>query len=345
MYCSKCGAQIPDDSEFCSKCGNRVAQAGTAGNAGAQQSPQGGSQSKTIAASGVTELKCPGCGAPIKPQVGEMVITCEYCGTAVSLAAEGWKNVQSNTMLPLKIQTEDDIEKVIREHMDHGLLHRHEEEKSRREELTLTMVPYWIVPVSARTNYVYIDAAAELGGIAETAAMMGMMDGAMGGGRGRGFGEGMVDGMMFGGMAGGGFGAMGGGGGAKRQATLNANYNYPVVAVKGLAEYQPAGYEFNLTERVVFDSSKIPKSMKLLNGDVGEDSARASAKTNVDQLQSHKAHKTHHNIQNISTESDVSDPEILHVPVWYARFDRKGRKEVLVIDGHSGNIINSIGIE
>ncbi len=183
------------------------------------------------------------------------------------------------------------------------------------------------------------------GGIAETAAMMGVMDGAMVGGRGRGFGEGMVDGMMFGGMAGGGLGMMGGGGGAKRSANLNANYNYPVVAVKGLSEYQPAGYEFNLTERVTFDSSKVPKSIKLLNGDIGEDAARASAKTNVEQIQSHKAHKTHHSIQSITTESDVSDPEILHVPVWYARFDRKGKKEVLVIDGHTGNIINSIGIE
>lgn len=76
-----------------------------------------------------------------------------------------------------------------------------------------------------------------------------------------------------------------------------------MVAVKGLTEYQPAGYEFNLNERQVFDSSKVPKSIKLLNGDVGEDAARASAKTNVEQLQSHRAHKTHHSIQRVTFQT------------------------------------------
>ena len=141
MYCSKCGAQIPDDSVFCSKCGNRIVQASTTGASGVQQQQSAGPQSRTIVASGVTELKCPGCGAPIKPQLGEMVITCEYCGAAVSLASEGWKNVQSNIMLPLKVQSEEDVEKIIKEHMDRGLLHRHAEEKSKREALTLSMVP------------------------------------------------------------------------------------------------------------------------------------------------------------------------------------------------------------
>ena len=80
-----------------------------------------------------------------------------------------------------------------------------------------------------------------------------------------------------------------------------------------------------------------------MNGDVGEDTAKYQAKTMVDQLQSEKAHAAHHMIQQLSTQSDVGDGELLHVPVWFIRFDHKGNKIALVVDGNSGGTINSIG--
>src|SRR5579885_2493803 len=45
----------------------------------------------------------------------------------------------------------------IRSLMDRGFLKRHLEETSTQEELTLSYVPYWIIPVSARTNMVATD--------------------------------------------------------------------------------------------------------------------------------------------------------------------------------------------
>jgi hypothetical protein len=35
---------------------------------------------------------------------------------------------------------------------------------------------------------------------------------------------------------------------------------------------------------------------------------------------------------------------LLYAPIWFARYDHKGNKIVLVIDGDSGNVINSIGL-
>lgn len=64
----------------------------------------------------------------------------------------------------------------------------------------------------------------------------------------------------------------------------------------------------------------------------------------VDQLQSEKAHQAHHMIQELSTQSEVGEAELLHVPVWFVRYDHKGGKIALVIDGNSGGIINSIGL-
>jgi hypothetical protein len=52
----------------------------------------------------------------------------------------------------------------------------------------------------------------------------------------------------------------------------------------------------------------------------------------------------YHMIQQMSSEEDVSDAELLHVPIWFARYDHKGNKIILVVDGNSGNVINRMGL-
>ena len=346
MFCYKCGTQLPNDARFCYKCGAQIdsqtQQGGNAAPAAAAPSAAA-TDAAQIAGPQVSEIKCPGCGAPIKPQFGEMVVTCEYCGSSITLSNAGWKGVDKHTMLPLKYATKEAALSLIRDTIDRGLLRKHLEEESVNEELTLSVVPYWIVPVSARTSYTAVDAAAEVGSIATTAALFGLMGGAFGGGRNSGFGTGMMEGAMFGGMAMGGFG--GGRNNTIRSYSLDQDYQFPVIAMKALAEYQPKDYAFALQQRLAFTTSSIPKFTRILNGDVGEDSAKNSAKTNVDQLQSAKAHKQHHMVQKINTQTDVSDPELMHVPVWFARFDHKGKKIIVVLDANSGGVINSIGLD
>ena len=113
MYCHNCGAQLPDDAVFCSKCGTSTGLNVV--------KPTASSTGPVIAPSGVTSMKCPSCGAPISPKFGEMVITCEYCGTGVTLGAQGWTNIQKSTMLALKVATADQVNSIIVPMMDHGL--------------------------------------------------------------------------------------------------------------------------------------------------------------------------------------------------------------------------------
>ena len=330
MFCPKCGTQLPDNAGFCMKCGTRIGAAAPSQTTAKSQ--------PVIAPAGATALKCPSCGAPLAPKFGEMLITCEYCGTGVALGNEGWKSIQSHTMLPLRLSSQEDVEKEIHRLMDRGLLHRHLQEQSTLEEINLAAIPYWLIPVSARTSLVAVDMAAEAGSIATTAVLAGIMGASISGGR-RG-GGGLLTGMALGTMMGGG---MGGGQGQRKAYQMDNDYNYPVVALKALTEYQPKDYQFDLSGRTLFDVKQF-KGVKVLNGDVGEETAKYQAKTMVDQLQSDKAHAAHHMIQQMSTQSDVGDGELLHVPVWFARYEHKGKKMVLVIDGNSTGVINSIGL-
>lgn len=337
MYCPKCGAQLPDGAVFCMKCGTNVATART-DSAATPSAP-------VLAPAGATALTCPNCGAPISPQFGEMVVSCAYCGTSVTLGSAGWKGIEKQTMLPVRIADQAAVEGRVRDLMDRGMLHRHLQETSKLEEMNLSLVPYWIVSVSARTDLVASDVAAEAGQIATTAALAGLLGGAMGGFGGRrggmGFAGPLVAGTLMGGMMGGG-GI--GGGGAKKSYEFADTYNFPVVALKALFEHQPRDYQFNLEERTFFDVNKVPKGLKILNGDVGEDGARNQAKALVAQLESEKAHAQHHMIQELHTDVQASDVELLHAPIWFARYDHQGTKIALVIDANSGGVINSIGL-
>lgn len=180
----------------------------------------------------------------------------------------------------------------------------------------------------------------EAGQVATTAALIGIMGAAMGGdGRG---GRGNIAGSLVAGAA---LGTMAGPQQTPQKAIqIDNNSNFPIVVLKALIEYQSKSYQFQLESRTLFDVSKIPKGIKILTGDIGEEAARYQAKALVDQLPSEKAHAKYHMIQRLQTELDVSEAELLHAPIWFARYDHKGDKIVLVIDGNSGGVINSIGL-
>ncbi len=266
-----------------------------------------------------------------------MVITCEYCSSSVVLGSEGWKSVQKHTMLPLGFPDREAILGRMHDMMIVGLLRRHLQDSSTLEELKLTIVPYWVIPVSARTSVVASDMAAQVGTIATTAAIAGILGAAMGGGRGRGGFAGPVAAGVLLGTA---------GKQTNQAKAFQANniYQFPIVAMKALSEYQPRDYAFDVDDRTLFKASGFPKGIPIQNGDVGEEDAKYQAKALVDQLQSDKAHRQYHMIQQIRTELDLGEAELLHVPIWFARYDHNGKKIALIVDGHNGALINSIGL-
>jgi hypothetical protein len=267
-----------------------------------------------------------------------MVITCEYCGSGVALGKDGWSSIQKQTMLPLTVPDKDAVLGKIHDLLDRGFLHRHLQEHSTLEEMNLTFVPYWVIPVSARTSIIATDVAAEAGSLATTAALIGIMGASMGSSRRSGFGGPLLTGAVLGTTM------AGGRENPTKTYQMDNNYNFPVVALKALTEYQPRSYQFHLDNRTLFDVSKVPKGIKILNGDVGEDAAKYQAKTLVDQLQSERAHSKYHMIQRMTTDSDVAEGELLHAPIWFARYDHKGNKMVLILDGNSGEPINVMGV-
>src|SRR6202007_3050986 len=121
-----------------------------------------------------------------------------------------------------------------------------------------SVVPYWLVNVSARTSIIATNMVAEGATVATTAALIGVMAG-MGGGRRGGFGGPLLGGAMLGSMMGSGME----GGGQKKAIQMDQNYNFPIIALKALTQYQPRDYQFAIEGRTLFDISKYPKGIKV----------------------------------------------------------------------------------
>ncbi|HTW77141.1 MAG TPA: hypothetical protein VMG14_05185 [Thermoplasmata archaeon] len=47
-------------------------------------------------------------------------------------------------------------------------------------------------------------------------------------------------------------------------------------------------------------------------------------------------------VSQLRSQVDISDGELLHVPIWYFRLDRKGQSVTVLIDGHAGRVIRTI---
>ena len=323
MNCPKCGAQIPDGSRFCLACGATVG-----GSAGGPSPPPRAAAGPSVAPTGASEFKCPSCGAPLKPVFGEMVITCDYCGASVSLGGSGWKEIQKHTMLSLAVPDAKGALGAVRRAMDVGLFHHKVFEESTVSDAKLSYVPFWVMPVNAVTNYTYQDVGTSVGATVGTLAAADILGSMLSGGRGGGF---MMMPVMMGPVV-----------GSNRQATISKSYEYPIVAVKSLTQYQPRDYAFALGDRTLFDRKAIPSGVALLNGDLGEDAAKHSAQAYVTQLQSEEAHQAHHMVSGLSCQATAEEGELLHVPVWHFTIERKGVKTMVLVDGHSGNIIRTV---
>jgi len=324
MFCMKCGTSLPDGAQFCSKCG-----ASLGGGAGGlpPPPPPPTNSSPSLGAAGVQELKCPSCGAPIHPTFGETVISCDYCGGSVTLGGQGWKEINKHTMLPLKVTDPAAALQVVHGWIDAGFFHRHDFEDSKTVDTKLSYVPFWVMPASAATTYTYQAVATTVGATAGTIAAGAVLGSMLGGRRG---GYSVIP-IMAGPVV-----------NPNRTETISGQYEYPVIAVKAMASYQPKEYQFGLTVRTFFDKKSIPSNTTILNGDLSEDAARNAARAFVQQLQSESAHKKHSMVSNLKCEVNVGDAELLHVPLWLFALERKGQRQTIVVDANAGRVIRTV---
>jgi hypothetical protein len=334
MQCPRCGTPLPNNAKFCFGCGSPIGgmppppppgapygYPGAPGYGAPPPPPPPPPAAAPAAPTAPKDLKCPSCGAPLQPEFGDAVLTCQYCGGTVSLAGTGWKTVNRHTMLLPQLNDPDAALKIVKSVMNTGMFHGSRFEDSKVSQQKLQLVPYWIVPSSATTNFTYQDMVTAGVATAGSAAIGSLVGNLFGGGGSTFVSQPSVN--------------------ATRQDQVTGSYQFPIVAVKGYQQYQPRNYQFNLDTRQLYKKDDVPAGLAVLNGDLGEDAAQQAARALVTQLQADLAHKKHRMVNALQTQVEVGDPELVHVPIWYFTMDHKGQQFVVLVDANSSRVMLS----
>ncbi len=50
-------------------------------------------------------------------------------------------------------------------------------------------------------------------------------------------------------------------------------------------------------------------------------------------------------IQQMHTDMDVGDGELLHAPIWFAKYTTRGRTSYSILDANTGTPVNVMGLD
>jgi hypothetical protein len=97
-------------------------------------------------------VSCPGCGAPLKLKAGEVIVTCEFCGTALNMAV-GKKYFLRHAIIPSKYSSQH-ISQMAKQWMSAGFLKPDDlAQASKINEMNLVFLPFFVIHVQAKSNY------------------------------------------------------------------------------------------------------------------------------------------------------------------------------------------------
>jgi hypothetical protein len=358
LFCNQCGGRIADGSVFCNLCGAKqgvvVPAQGPApgvpqpapgypgvapGVPGAQmgQPYNPNVPAQSVAAPPMPQsFKCSSCGGPMQPSAGLALVVCEYCGAVTTMAAGGVAQVfQKHFMLDSRSSNEQALD-AGGKWLNKGVFRRKVAERSELGQVTLKYVPYWIVPTSVVADFQgtkNVGAGAGVGMMtagntgakkAAGAALFALTIAAAAAGT-----KGQPQRM-----------AQQGPQVIRVRDRVQMQYNLPIVAVRGYTKYQPDdGFQFQLQNKMNFDKRQTG-GLEVMSGDVSEGEAKTQAQALAHKFAEREARKRVDTLESIQVYPTAYDGELLHAPVWFMEYQHKGKPFFILIDGHSGNVMD-----
>jgi hypothetical protein len=123
-----------------------------------------------------------------------------------------------------------------------------------------------------------------------------------------------------------------------KEGRLTKEYNWLVLGRK-VTEFPTREYEVPLEGKIPYDFRKIEGFAKTFNSEIDKDEAEKRAKQEIDELHHHLAQQDVDKIVEIKNEINIRQTVYLHAPIWFIKYEYKGKIYQLLIDGASGTVI------
>ncbi|MGB9740385.1 MAG: hypothetical protein ACP5IM_00370 [Candidatus Bathyarchaeia archaeon] len=125
---------------------------------------------------------------------------------------------------------------------------------------------------------------------------------------------------------------------AIKEGVIEKMYEWLVLARRA-SNFPTREYDVPLEGKVPYDFRKIEGFAKVLNSEIDKDEAVELAKQ---QIEEHHRYLIQHDVDKIiemKSDLKINQSVYLHAPVWFVRYEYKGKIYQLLIDGSSGMVI------
>jgi DNA-directed RNA polymerase subunit RPC12/RpoP len=123
-----------------------------------------------------------------------------------------------------------------------------------------------------------------------------------------------------------------------KEGQIKKKYDWLVLARKA-TEFPTREYDVPLEGKIPYDFAKIEGYAKTLNSEIDKDEAVEKAKQEIEGHHQYLAQQDVDRIIEIRNEIKVNQTVYLHAPIWFIKYEYKGKTYTLMIDGATGTAI------
>jgi hypothetical protein len=120
-----------------------------------------------------------------------------------------------------------------------------------------------------------------------------------------------------------------------KEGVIEKDYDWLVLARKA-TEFPTREYQVPLEGKIPFDFRRIEALAKVLNSEITKDEAEEQAKAEIEGNHKFLAQQDVDKIIEMKTEIKIEETVYLHAPIWFIKYEYKGKDYQLMIDGATG---------
>lgn len=123
-----------------------------------------------------------------------------------------------------------------------------------------------------------------------------------------------------------------------KEGTIEKEYDWLVLARKATV-FPTKEYEVPLEGKIPYDFRRIEAFAKILNSETDKNDAEEQAKQEIEDEHRFLAQQDVDKIVEIKTEIKIEKTAYLHAPIWFVKYQYKGKTYKLIVDGVEGTAI------
>jgi len=123
-----------------------------------------------------------------------------------------------------------------------------------------------------------------------------------------------------------------------KEGKIEKKYDWLVLARKA-TEFPTREYDVPLEGKIPYDFRKIEGFAKILNSEVDKDEAVELAKQQIEEHHRYLVQQDVDRIIEMRSEVKLDQTVYLHAPIWFIKYEYKGKTYQLLTDGATGTVI------